>query len=183
MTNLPDHTVPTLKQAVPAPIRSRQTRLPPQEGGSAEKTAKHRWDKGFNARRCPVRLAHCSYPRAPINGSASAADAFTEDELRAAVAKCWIVDEVRPAFLHAHLPDGLPMPDQAARDDKGRAQISARLLTDRRATLPFSRLSKAQRVQGISGGRRRCTDVALPGQDQRTHRPSSSKGMVVARGS
>lgn len=38
-------------------------------------------------------------PEGPIN-------AVTDDELRDAVSKYWIVDEIRPARLHANLPEG-----------------------------------------------------------------------------
>lgn len=34
-------------------------------------------------------------------------NAVTEDELRDTVAKYWVVDEIRPARLHAKLPDGV----------------------------------------------------------------------------
>jgi 2-heptyl-1-hydroxyquinolin-4(1H)-one methyltransferase len=40
-------------------------------------------------------------PEGPIN-------AVTADELRDAVAKYWVVDEIRPARLYANLPDGSP---------------------------------------------------------------------------
>jgi SAM-dependent methyltransferase len=55
-----------------------------------------------------------------------------EDELRAAVAKYWEIDEIRPAFIHANMqprqnsPFELPPHD---RDDKGRTKMPAFLLT------------------------------------------------------
>lgn len=57
-----------------------------------------------------------------------------EDELRAAVAKYWEVDEVRSAFIHADLP-----PDARAdmphfdTDEKGRLKLPAFLLTAHKA--------------------------------------------------
>jgi SAM-dependent methyltransferase len=52
-----------------------------------------------------------------------------EDELRAAVSRYWDIDEVRPAFIHANMPD---FPDTPAwphpRDDKGRVMMPAYLL-------------------------------------------------------
>ena len=55
-----------------------------------------------------------------------------EDELRAAVAKYFEIDEIRPAKIHSHkpefpdLPDG-PMPFET--DDKGRITMPAYLLS------------------------------------------------------
>lgn len=54
----------------------------------------------------------------------------TDDELREAVAERWVVDEVRPAFIHALLGA-----DEAAmwqRDDKGRSMLPAWLLSAHR---------------------------------------------------
>lgn len=56
-----------------------------------------------------------------------------EDELRAAVSKHWVVDDVRPAFIHA-LPVAIPadvpfeLPPHDT-DDKGRIKFPAFLLT------------------------------------------------------
>ncbi|KKF00997.1 class I SAM-dependent methyltransferase [Mycolicibacterium obuense] len=52
----------------------------------------------------------------------------TEDELRDVVGKYWDIDEIRPAFIHAKMPGEVPLPPHA-RDDKGRAKMSAFLLT------------------------------------------------------
>ncbi|MHA0289447.1 methyltransferase domain-containing protein [Mycobacterium sp. C3-094] len=52
----------------------------------------------------------------------------TEDELREVVGRYWEIDEVRPAFIHAKMPAEVPLPPHA-RDDKGRAKMSAFLLT------------------------------------------------------
>ncbi|MDT5325981.1 MAG: hypothetical protein QOF25_3133, partial [Mycobacterium sp.] len=57
-------------------------------------------------------------------------------ELRAAVGKYWEIDEVRPAFIHAHAiairdaPFETPPHD---RDDKGRIKFPAFLLTAHKA--------------------------------------------------
>ncbi len=56
-----------------------------------------------------------------------------EDELRSAVGKYWVVDEIRPAYIHANMP---PVPAEAPvqfpphdRDEKGRVKMPAFLLT------------------------------------------------------
>lgn len=53
-----------------------------------------------------------------------------EAELREAVGKYWTINEVRPAFIHANIPQipGLPMPPHD-HDDKGRVKMPAFLLT------------------------------------------------------
>ncbi|CAN5259680.1 class I SAM-dependent methyltransferase [soil metagenome] len=53
-----------------------------------------------------------------------------EAELREAVGKYWTIDEVRPAFIHANIPQipGVPMPPHD-HDDKGRVKMPAFLLT------------------------------------------------------
>ncbi|MEE6136513.1 class I SAM-dependent methyltransferase [Mycobacterium sp. 050128] len=59
-----------------------------------------------------------------------------EDELRAAVSKYWAIDEIRPAYIHANIPD---LPDAPFRfpphdrDDKGRMKLPAYLLTAHKA--------------------------------------------------
>jgi SAM-dependent methyltransferase len=57
-----------------------------------------------------------------------------EDELRAAVSRYWDIDEIRPAFIHANMPD---FPDTTAwphpRDDKGRVMMPAYLLAAHKA--------------------------------------------------
>jgi SAM-dependent methyltransferase len=59
-----------------------------------------------------------------------------EDELRAAVSKYWEIDEIRPAYIHANVPDvsGAPfeMPPHD-RDEKGRMKLPAHLLTAHKA--------------------------------------------------
>ena len=53
-----------------------------------------------------------------------------EDELRAAVGRYWSIDEIRPAFIHANMPDTpeFSLPDHQ-RDDRGRMMMPALLLT------------------------------------------------------
>lgn len=52
-----------------------------------------------------------------------------EDELRAAVSRYWEIDEIRPARIHANMPDApIEMP-QHPRDEKGRMKLPAYLLT------------------------------------------------------
>lgn len=54
----------------------------------------------------------------------------TEDELREAVSQHWEVDEIRPAFIHANMPDipnTPPLPHD--RDEKGRVKMPAFLLS------------------------------------------------------
>ena len=69
------------------------------------------------------------------------ANPVTEDELREVVSKYWTIDEIRPARIHANLPDaieveGLPMPFGDVRDEpNGRKSVAAFLLT---AHLPES---------------------------------------------
>jgi 2-heptyl-1-hydroxyquinolin-4(1H)-one methyltransferase len=61
------------------------------------------------------------------------ANPVTEDELRDVVAKYWAIDEIRPARIHANLPEnieGLPMPFGDVRDEpNGRKSVPAWLLT------------------------------------------------------
>lgn len=64
-------------------------------------------------------------PGGPIN-------AVTADELRDVVSKYWVVDEIRPARIHAYLPDGavVDMPFGEVRDEpNGRKSVGAWLLT------------------------------------------------------
>ena len=69
------------------------------------------------------------------------ANPVTEDELREVVSKYWTIDEIRPARIHANLPDnidleGQPMPFGDVRDEpNGRKSVPAFLLT---AHLPKS---------------------------------------------
>jgi SAM-dependent methyltransferase len=57
-----------------------------------------------------------------------------EDELRRAVSQYWDIDEIRPAFIHANIPDvpGFPMPSHE-RDEKGRMKLPAFLLSAHKA--------------------------------------------------
>jgi SAM-dependent methyltransferase len=61
------------------------------------------------------------------------ANPVTEDELRAVVSKYWTIDEVRPARIHANLPeraDAGPLPFGDLRDEpNGRKSMPAFLLT------------------------------------------------------
>jgi len=55
-----------------------------------------------------------------------------EDELRAAVSKYWEIDEIRPAYIHANVPEipGAPFEfPPHDRDEKGRMKFPAYLLT------------------------------------------------------
>ncbi|BBX47205.1 class I SAM-dependent methyltransferase [Mycobacterium cookii] len=74
-------------------------------------------------------FAHGTFPVSLEQGP----KAVTEEELRQAVQRYWVIDEIRPAFIHAHVPRGLPMPDHVALDDTGRAKIPAWLLTGHKA--------------------------------------------------
>ena len=59
-----------------------------------------------------------------------------EDELRAAVSKYWAIDEIRPAYIHANIPDAADAPfamPPHGRDEKGRMKLPAYLLTAHKA--------------------------------------------------
>jgi SAM-dependent methyltransferase len=57
-----------------------------------------------------------------------------EDELRAAVSRYWEIDEIRPAAIHANVPNMPGMPEPSfERDDKGRVKFPAFLLTAHKA--------------------------------------------------
>lgn len=59
-----------------------------------------------------------------------------EDELRAAVSKYWDIDEIRPAYIHANVPQIPGMPFEFPphdRDEKGRLKFPAYLLTAHKA--------------------------------------------------
>jgi SAM-dependent methyltransferase len=59
-----------------------------------------------------------------------------EDELREAVSRYWEIDEIRPAFIHANMPDVPNAPFQMPpheRDAKGRMKLPAFLLTAHKA--------------------------------------------------
>jgi SAM-dependent methyltransferase len=62
----------------------------------------------------------------------SPANPVTEDELRGVVSKYWVIDEIRPARIHANFPDGLPAEFSAVdlRDEgNGRKSVPAWLLS------------------------------------------------------
>lgn len=56
-----------------------------------------------------------------------------EDELRAAVSRYWVIDEIRPAFIHANIPvdaqQGEHPMREHERDEKGRRKLPAFLLS------------------------------------------------------
>jgi SAM-dependent methyltransferase len=60
------------------------------------------------------------------------ANAVTEDELRQVVAKYWVIDDIRPARIHANFPEGAlaDFPAVDVRDEGiGRASVPAWLLS------------------------------------------------------
>ena len=59
-----------------------------------------------------------------------------EDELRAAVSKYWEIDEIRPAYIHAHIPQIKDAPFEFPphdHDEKDRMKLPAYLLTAHKA--------------------------------------------------
>ena len=59
-----------------------------------------------------------------------------EDELRAAVSKHFVIDDVRSAKIHAHMPEipGMPEPPVPVDlDEKGRVKMPAFLLAAHKA--------------------------------------------------
>jgi SAM-dependent methyltransferase len=59
-----------------------------------------------------------------------------EDELRAAVSKYWEIDEIRPAYIHANIPQIPDAPFEFPphdHDEKGRMKLPAYLLTAHKA--------------------------------------------------
>jgi hypothetical protein len=59
-------------------------------------------------------------------------NAVTEDELRDVVSQYWVIDEIRPARIHANVPDGrvAEFPAVNLRDEgNGRKSVSAWLLS------------------------------------------------------
>lgn len=60
-----------------------------------------------------------------------------EDELRAAVSKHFVIDDIRPAKIHSHKPEFADMPDGAMPfdlDEKGRMKMPAFLLSAHKAS-------------------------------------------------
>jgi SAM-dependent methyltransferase len=53
----------------------------------------------------------------------------SEQELRDAVAPYFTINDVRPAYIHANSPEGMPAPPDAPRDDQGRLLMPAFLLS------------------------------------------------------
>lgn len=65
-------------------------------------------------------------------------NAVDEDELRAAVARHWVIDEIRPASIHSNEPAPPPGVDPSVfpehpKDEKGRMMLPAYLLTAHKA--------------------------------------------------
>lgn len=56
-----------------------------------------------------------------------------EDELRAAVSKYFVIDEIRPAKIHAHMPQIPGAPAPVDLDEKGRVKMPAFLLSAHKA--------------------------------------------------
>lgn len=70
----------------------------------------------------------------PPDAPAPIPNFVTEDELQKAVSQCWHIDDIRPAFIHAHLTDVLSqIPaislDDYEADEKHRLKMPAFLLT------------------------------------------------------
>ncbi len=58
----------------------------------------------------------------------------SEEELRSAVSKHFVVDDIRPAWIHVNPVEGMPAaPSGAPRDEKGRPKLPAYLLTGHKA--------------------------------------------------
>lgn len=57
----------------------------------------------------------------------------SEVELREAVAQYFIIDEVRPAWIHVNPVPGMPVPAGAPIDEKGRPKMPAYLLSGHKA--------------------------------------------------
>jgi SAM-dependent methyltransferase len=70
----------------------------------------------------------------PDMGTQTKPNEVTEDELREAVSKYWHIDEIKPAFIHANVPQirGVSMPPHGF-DEKGRIMFPAFLLTAHKA--------------------------------------------------
>ena len=66
----------------------------------------------------------------PADSPCPVPNLVTRDELRGAVAKHWLIDEIAPSFVHVELPDipGLPAHPYEV-DEKGRAKLPAFLLS------------------------------------------------------
>lgn len=82
------------------------------------------------ARYYALVFAHGAFPAGMEGGP----NGVTEDELRAAVSKYFVVDDIRPARIHANIPAAGPMSDIVAEhDESGRAMMPAFLLTGHKA--------------------------------------------------
>lgn len=62
-------------------------------------------------------------------GQETAPHEVSEVELRAAVSKFFVVDEIRPAWIHVNPVAGMPLPPGAPVDPKGRPKLPAYLLS------------------------------------------------------
>ena len=82
------------------------------------------------ARYYVLVFAHGAFPADFESGP----NMVSEEELRAAVSAHFVVDDIRPAWIHANAPAGGPMADVVVeRDQSGRAKMPAFLLTAHRA--------------------------------------------------
>lgn len=82
------------------------------------------------ARYYVLVFAHGAFPAEFETGP----NAVSEEELRTAVASHFVVDDIRPAWIHANAPEGGPMAEMVSeRDESGRAKMPAFLLTAHRA--------------------------------------------------
>lgn len=57
----------------------------------------------------------------PVNGPAHP---VTAEELREVVAKCWVIDEIRPARIHANMPEGFAWEGASGFRDEGNGRKS-----------------------------------------------------------
>lgn len=74
-------------------------------------------------------FAHGAFPADTDGGP----NAVTEDELRSAVAPYFEIDRIRPAWIHVNPVEGMPLPEGAPRDDRGRPKLPAYLLSAHKA--------------------------------------------------
>ncbi|VBA36929.1 Ubiquinone biosynthesis O-methyltransferase [Mycobacterium attenuatum] len=74
----------------------------------------------------------------PPDARAAPPNVVTETELREAVSRYWVIDEIRPAFIHVHLAEvlsklpGVSLDDYQV-DERNRVKVSASLLTAHKA--------------------------------------------------
>lgn len=68
------------------------------------------------------------------DGMEAGPNAVSEEELRTSVSRYFVVDDVRPAWIHANTPADGPMADMVnERDESGRAKMPAFLLAAHKA--------------------------------------------------